>query len=274
MHLLAVPVVLLIALGTAGCATNSRATAEAAADSTWFELDGARMLVTTTRVARGRSRHALPLLIVLPWSRSTPLEALAEVGYRDIDVPARIVAIQGFEADRGGFSWWRRTRPAPDDPDADGELVSLLGDRARRLASLIAAVQRHLGGPPVTVVSGVSQGGDLGIALGILHPDRISAALPIASRFPAPLWPAVKGSAAAPPIDAFQGGLDPVAPVAALEAAFTALRDRGYPVVLHRYGELGHEITPTMAADVRACAALRLRGEAGPCPSRGATGGR
>jgi predicted esterase len=265
MHLPAV--VLLIALCTAGCAP-------AAEPVTWIELDGARMLVTTTRAARGRSPQGLPLLIVLPWSRSTPLEALAAVGYRDIDVPARIVAIQGFEADRGGFSWWRRTRPAPDDPDLDGELVSLLSDRVRRLASLIAAVQRHLGGPPVTVVSGISQGGDLGIALGILHPRRISAALPIASRFPAPLWPAANRSAAAPPIDAFQGARDPVAPAAALEAAFTALRNRGFPVVLHRYGELGHDIAPTMAADVRACAALRLRGVDDACVARGLASGR
>jgi phospholipase/carboxylesterase len=262
-------IVLLLALCAAGCATGSPAAAEADADSTWIELDGARLLMTTTHAARGRSHHGLPLLIVLPWSRSTPLEVLAEVGYRDIDVPARIIAIQGFEADRGGFSWWRRTRPAPGDPDLDGELVSLLRDRAQRLAALIAAVQRHLGGPPVTVVSGVSQGGDLGIALGILHPDRISAALPIASRFPAPLWPAAKTSAASPAIDAFQGALDPVAPIAALEAAFAALRSRGFPVVLHRYDEQGHDIAPTMAADVRACAALRLRGVDDACVASG-----
>jgi predicted esterase len=265
MHLSAV--VLLIALGIAGCTPDAE-------PATWIELEGARMLVTTTRAARGRSDRGLPLLVVLPWSRSTPLEALAAVGYRDIDVPARIVAIQGFEADRGGFSWWRRTRPAPDDPDLDGELVSLLSDRAGRLASLIAAVQRHLGGPPVTVVSGVSQGGDLSIALGILHPRAISGAVPIASRFPAPLWPAATSSAASPPIDAFQGALDPVAPVAALEAAFTALRSRGFPVTLHRYDALGHDIAPTMAADVRACAALRLRGVDGACVRRGLASGR
>src|SRR6185436_21094855 len=74
----------------------------------WLELGGARMLVTTTRSARGHADAGLPLLIVLPWSRSTPAEALAEVGYVDIDVPARIVAIEGFERDGAGFSWWRR----------------------------------------------------------------------------------------------------------------------------------------------------------------------
>lgn len=226
------------------------------------------MLVTTTRAADGRADAALPILIVLPWSRSTPAEALAEVGYVEIDAPARIVAIQGFEQDGEAFSWWRRTHPAPADPDRDDELVRLLPDRAARLAALVATVRRHFRSASPPVVSGISQGGDLSIALGVLHPAEISAALPIASRFPGPLWPAPAGPGAAlPPIDAYQGTADPVAPFAPLERAFAALRDRGYPVVLHAYGGVAHEVTPAQRADLRACAALRLRGRRELCPA-------
>jgi len=272
MNLSTATLVLLTALCTAtACAAPPPPRVAPGTDpaATWLELDGARMLVTTTRAARGRSHRGLPLLIVLPWSRSTPAQALAEVGYADIEVPARIVAIQGFEPDRDGFSWWRRTRPAPADPDRDYELVSLLSDRAERLSSLVDAVQHHVGSPSVTVVTGISQGGDLSIALGILHPTAISAALPIASRFPEPMWPSLTTTASAPPpIDAFQGAADPVAPFAALQRSVAALRHRGYPVVLHRYDDLAHDVSPALAADVRACAALRLRGLRDPCPRR------
>jgi phospholipase/carboxylesterase len=230
----------------------------------WLELAGARMLVTTTRAAQGRSDAGLPILIVLPWSRSTPAEVLAEVGYIDIALPARVVAIEGFEADGAGFSWWRRTRPAPADPDRDDELIALLTERAARLAAVVGAVQRHFGSAP-PVVSGISQGGDLSIALGVLHPRAIAAALPIAARFPAPMWPPSPASEALPPVDAFQGERDPVAPFTALRRAADALRERGFPVAVHAYPS-GHEVTPALAADLRACAALRLRGRRDRCP--------
>jgi predicted esterase len=232
-----------------------------------LELDGARMLVTTTRAARGRKADELPILIVLPWSKSTPAEALAEVGYIDIDVPARIVAIEGFERDGKGFSWWRRTRPAPEDPDRDDELVPLLTDRAARLAALFGIVRRHFRNAAPPVVSGISQGGDLSIALGVLHPTVISAALPIAARFPEPMLPApAEPGTALPLVDVYQGAADPKAPIAPLQRAIASLRGRGYPIVLHAYDGVVHEVSPAERADIRACAALRLRGSREPCP--------
>lgn len=238
--------------------------------STWLELGGARMLVTTTRAAHSRRADpSLPLLVVLPWSRSTPAELLAEVGYLDLDEPARVVAIQGFEPDGDGFSWWRRARPAPTpaDPDRDDELVRLLADRAARLANLLTAIQTHFNAAKPPVVSGVSQGGDLSIALAVHHPASLSAALPIAARFPSPLWP--KPAAAsphdAPPLDAFHGADDPVAPLASLARAFTALRAAGLAAQLHAYPGVTHEIAPTLRADLLPCAALRLRGSLQPC---------
>jgi predicted esterase len=257
-----------------GCAAPPpRPTGEAGTPaSSWLEIDGARMLVTTTRAARGRSDAGLPILIVLSWSRSTPAEALAEVGYVDIEVPARIVAIEGFERDGDAFSWWRRERPAPEDPDRDDELVRLLTDRAARLAALVGAVRRRFGSASPPVVSGISQGGDLGVALGLLHPTAIAAALPIASRFPEPMWPRPAAPGAAlPPIDAFQGTSDPVAPFAPLQRAIAALRGLGYPIVLHAYPGVSHEVSPSQRADVRACAALRLRGLREPCRAGGRT---
>jgi predicted esterase len=255
--------VLAAMCATTACAPPTAPAAPAAPAAGWLELAGARMLVTTTRAAVGHPDAGLPVLIVLPWSRSTPAEALAEVGYLDIEVPARVVAIEGFEADGAGFSWWRRTRPAPADPDRDDELVALLTARAGRVAVVVGAVQRHFAAAP-PVVSGISQGADLSIALGVLHPATVTAALPIAARFPAPMWPAPRPGEPLPPVDAFQGNRDPVAPFAALRRAFAALDERGYPVTVHGY-PVGHEVTPALAADVRACAALRLRGSRDRC---------
>lgn len=257
---------------------TATASSSDAPPSTWLELDGARMLVTTTRATAVHHHHddrdasALPLLVVLPWSRSTPAELLAEVGYLDVDAPARIVAIEGFEPDGDGFSWWRRARPAPTpaDPDHDAELISLLTDRAARLAKLLATVQAHFGSPTPPVVSGVSQGGDLSIALAVHHPSSISAALPIAARFPAPLWPerATTDHTTHPPLDAFHGADDPIAPLAALERAFTALRTAGLPAQLHAFPGVKHEIAPTLRTAILSCAASRLRGSHQPCATQ------
>jgi predicted esterase len=270
------PPSLILALGALWAATACRPPPPAATRepptslvpaARWLELDGARLLVTTTRAAHGRADAGLPILIVLPWSRSTPAEALTEVGYVDIDAAARIVAIEGFERDGAGFSWWRRARPTPDPASPDDELVALLSDRAARLAKLVVAIRAHFGNASALVVSGISQGGDLSIALAMRSPAVITAALPIASRFPEPLWPRPpEPGARLPAVDAFQGTADPIAPFAQLQHAFTTLHDRGYPVVLHAYDGVAHEVAPAQRADIRACAALRLRGLRAPCP--------
>lgn len=261
-------IALVAALSAAACSAEPArppATPAAAPEMTWLTLDGARMLVTTTRAARGRSDPGLPILVVLPWSRSTPGEALTEVGYVDIATPARIVALEGFEKDGAGFSWWR-SRPAPRDPDRDPELVAMLTERAARLGALIDAIRRHFGSTAPPVVTGISQGGDLSIALGVLHPSTVSAGLPIASRFPvAMLPPAAEAGAALPAIDVFQGTADTIAPMSSLHCAVSALRQRGYPVELHAYPGVRHEVPANLAADVRVCAALRLRGVRARC---------
>src|SRR5688572_19804886 len=88
--LLPLPLLLLVSLAAAACSAAPPPAHHAPAATSgdpgappahWLELGGARMLVTTTRAADGRADAALPILIVLPWSRSTPAEALAEVGY-------------------------------------------------------------------------------------------------------------------------------------------------------------------------------------------------
>ena len=256
----------ILALGALGCGAPPSITGTTV---TWLELEGARMLVTTTRAAHGRADAGLPILIVLPWSHATPAEALAEVGYLEIEVAARIVAIEGFERDGAGFSWWRRTRAAPDDPDDDRELVSLMTERAARLARVVGAVRRQFASAAPPVVSGISQGGDLSLALGVGYPGLVAATLPIAARFPEAMWPApAAGDAVLPPVDVFQGSADPVAALAPLQRTVTALHDRGYPVVLHAYAGVAHEVSPAQGADIRACAARRLRGDRMPCTRR------
>jgi hypothetical protein len=47
-----------------------------------------------------------------------------------------------------------------------------------------------------------------------------------------------------------------------------ALRGRGYPVELHAYPGARHEVPADLAADVRACAARRLRDVRAPCDQR------
>lgn len=242
--------------------------APAAPAATWLALDGAQLLVTTTRGARGHRDADLPLLIVLPWSHSRPQELLGEVGYADLDVPARIVAVQGFVADRGGYSFWVRARgPAPAQPDDDAELVELLAARAARLARLVDRIRQHFAAPAAPVISGLSQGGDLSLALALHHPASISAALPIGARAPAASWRDARPHPAPPPIDAYQGTADEPAPYAPFARASEALRQRGFPLALHRYPGLGHGMFPPMRADLHACLALRLRGSRAACPT-------
>lgn len=254
------------AIATAATAPAAPAPAPALG---WLELGGARLLVTTTRAAAAlpSPTAALPLLVVLPWARSQPAEVLAELGYVELAVAARIVVVQPFEADGAGFSWWRRARPAPSpaDPDRDAELVERLAARAERLAALLPLLQRHFAsaGPPV--ITGVSQGGDLSIMLAVHHPGAIAAALPIAARFPAPLWPSAPPTAAAPPLDAFHGAADPVAPPAALARAVAALAALRFPAAVHIIPGVQHEVAPPLRAALHACAALRLAGSRAPC---------
>lgn len=250
-------------------AATMTAPAAAAPALAWLELGGARLLVTTTRAAAALpgAAAALPLLVVLPWARSQPAEVLAELGYVELPVAARVIVIQPFEADGAGFSWWRRARPAPSpaDPDRDAELVELLAARAARLAALLPLLQRHFASAAPPVVTGVSQGGDLSIMLAVHHPGAIAAALPIAARFPAPLWPAAPPAAPAPPLDAFHGAADPVAPPAALARAVAALAALRFPAAVHIIPGVQHEVAPPLRAALHACAALRLAGSRAPC---------
>jgi predicted esterase len=141
-----------------------------------------------------------------------------------------------------------------------------VSDRAGRVAALVGAVRRHFPTASPPVVTGISQGGDLSLMLGVRYPTVIAAALPIASQLPEPLLPvAAAPGAALPPIDAFHGTADPIAPFGSLQRAVSVLRDRGFPVVLHGYPEVRHEVPAGLAADVRACAALRLRSSREPC---------
>lgn len=235
----------------------------------WLELGGARLLVTTTRAAAAlpSTAAALPLLVVLPWARSQPAEVLAELGYVELPVAARLVVVQPFEEDGGGFSWWRRALPAPSpaDPDRDTELVERLTARADRLAALLPLLQRHFASATPPVITGVSQGGDLSIMLAVHHPGAVAAALPIAARFPAPLWPSAPPTAAAPPLDAFHGAEDPVAPPAALTRAIAALAALRFPAAVHVIPGVQHELAPPLRAALHTCAALRLAGSRAPC---------
>jgi len=224
------------------------------------------MLVTTTRGAAGRDDAALPLLIVLPWSRSTPAELLSEVGYTEIDAPARVIAIEGFEPDRGGFSFWVRTRPAPTDPEAvDVERLELVAARASRLAALFARLRAHFHTYGLPVVSGVSQGADLSLALALHHRGSVAAALPVAARASVP----PPAGQAVPPIDAFHGMDDAeAAPFLALARAVALLRAQGVPIVLHAYPGVRHEIGTELRRDLLACAAARLGGSHLACGAR------
>lgn len=145
-------------------------------------------------------------------------------------LPAIRLVLPQAEQPRGnGYTWFRTDYYS--DPLVQAETLARVADglaeRLREYAPFI--------------VTGVSQGGDLSLALALRHPDLVVAALPMLGMLPDELIPA-DAAGALPPINLFHGEADPQVPIGRARQTAQALTEYGVPVALHVYPGVGHAL--------------------------------
>jgi phospholipase/carboxylesterase len=206
---------------------------------------------------------ALPMIIGLHYSNARPETIAGE--FDAIDVPARIVLPRGNHPRRDGYSWFAdgyAQLPAAEQTKptfaALREISALIDEAMSRFPTI--------GKPAIT---GISYGGDLSYLVAIHHPDKISAAFPVAARFPAEWMPDANGCAAAcPTILVMHGAVDAIVPIEGARDAARRLQERGFRVELREYPEIGHDFPAAMKSDFTKKVREVFDGGAGPALER------
>lgn len=228
-----------------------------AADSTAFSattVAGRRALVLTPESAARDA--ALPLLVLLHWSESTPEEIARLVDWPAL--PVRILIPQGAHPRPHGWSWFAEGYAEMGAEAARAETLRAVDE----IAAWLEAARRELPTAGAPMVAGVSYGGDLAFLLAVLRPTSVGAAFPVAARF-LPEWlPAARGCGeACPAVFALHGDADTVVPIAPTREAVDELARRGWPVELRGYPGVGHGFTRAMRDDLGRAVARRLNGD-------------
>ena len=159
----------------------------------------------------------------------------------------RIFVPQGPLALGDGYAWFRG-RVAEGRTD---ELSEQLRDAAGRLAQMIEAfaeARPTLGRP---IVTGFSQGGHLAYALALLHPERVSEALPNAGWFPPQMLPDLSDPSRFPRIRAQHTVDDDRVPYEPTQRLVERLREAGLDAELVRVESGGHVMTEEMSERFR-----------------------
>jgi phospholipase/carboxylesterase len=208
---------------TAGNATAAAKTAPS---------DELRYLTRLTAGASGGER--LPMIIALHGYGDTP-ENFSRI-FDGAMTPARVILPFG-KPHGSGYSWF-------DARDAAGSTAGVRDASARVAAAIPKLLERFpTRGKPI--VTGFSQGGVMSFAIAALHPDSISAALPIAGFLPSDITPsAARPGSAPPPVIAFHGTDDTRVPFARGSASVDALKSHGFEATLTPFPGLGHAVTP------------------------------
>lgn len=161
--------------------------------------------------------------------------------------PARLILPQGIDPrDGGGWSWFpMRARDADVDALAQG-----IGSAADVLAESIRVLTkaRPTAGKPI--LTGFSQGGMLGFAVAVRHPEVVGLVLPVGGWLPPPLVPTTKAPKGAPPIVAFHGTDDSAVKYEPTKLGVEALKGHGWDATLVTYTGVGHVITPELHRDL------------------------
>lgn len=187
----------------------------------------------------------LPLIIALHGRGDDPegFEHLLD----GLPVHARVIVPRAFDPlGDEGYSWFPiRARSA--DVAALARGIDSAGDR---LAVMIAELSKTRPTRGKALVTGFSQGGMLSFALAVDHPDLIAAAVPIGGWLPPPLVPAALPRAPLPTIVALHGEADVVVPFAPTRESVDALKNQGWPVTLHPFPDVAHQIPPPIRREL------------------------
>lgn len=203
-----------------------------AAGFTYFEM-----------VRKGnQANDKLPVLLAFHYSSGTPAETF---GYFDsIDIPVRILVVQGNFNKRGGFSYF------PTDYYTRDSLSQSLSARKTldSIAAFLSEINKKYNIKPV--VSGISQGGDLSFLLGMYYPGLIRSSFPIAGFVHRHIYEGFKKiSKKGVPVYVFQGEKDPIVALDYTRDEVKTLQ--GFlKISLFTYPRLGHDISPELKKDL------------------------
>ena len=154
--------------------------------------------------------------------------------------PRRWVFPAGPFPDGEGFAWLPRSLTAL--AKARAEIVAALPERVRALAAFLEALESSRPSAGKPLVTGFSQGGVMALALALLAPERVAAAVAVAAWFPEELLPATPS--ARPKIQAMHGTADPVVPFAPMRALVPRLRALGHAVDWVELDGVAHDAGP------------------------------
>lgn len=188
--------------------------------------------------------EALPMIIGLHYSSARPETIAGE--FDAIDFPARILLPRGNHPRRDGYSWFAADHAQLNEAEQAKATLAVMDEIS---AYIDEAVKRYptIGKP---AVMGISYGGDLSYLIAVHRPGQISAAFPVAARFPAAWLPDAQGcKAVCPKIVVMHGTVDAIVPIEGARDAARRLNDRSFRVELREFPDVGHDFTATMKAD-------------------------
>jgi phospholipase/carboxylesterase len=230
-----------LALLACACASSARPADTRGAGAS-ASLAGYEYVTLVTAGAKPEGR--LPMIVGLHYSSASP-EVIVPF-FDQIDFPARVLLPRGKYPRDHGSSWF----PSSYGELAPAEQVKLTFQIRDELSAFLdAATQRHpTAGKPA--IMGASYGGDLSYLIATHHPSQVSAAFPVAARFPAEWLPATNTcQPSCPPIHAMHGDKDAIVPIDGGRLAAKQLTELGFPVELHEYKDVPHDFTDQMKAD-------------------------
>jgi predicted esterase len=165
--------------------------------------------------------------------------------------PLRAVSLQGRYPSGdplGGYSWH------PDEVAfynrSEAEQAVSIRSQADHIATFLRDLKQQYPAQK-TVVSGMSQGGDLTLALAAYYPDLLDFAIPVAGRLSAPMRPTAIGPARMPRVIMKSGVEDPIVSIASAREVCAWLQSVGYDAELMEYANTGHTLSDAMINDIR-----------------------
>lgn len=184
----------------------------------------------------------LPLVVIIHGRGDVP--RVPGFPFYGVSEPMRIVMPQApTPLPEGGYSWL----PVVVADGRTAELAAAMREQAARIARLIDHVRRERRTRGAPIVTGFSQGGLLGFALAVHHPEVVGTALPNAGWLPPPLVPeALRPGVAYPRIRSMHGTMDERVPIGPTRESVERLRALGLDVELREMEGVPHTMSPEM----------------------------
>jgi predicted esterase len=212
-------------------------------------LDMAQTLNDTTywTLEQGDMKPDTPIVLVLHYMSGTAdsLRVLLE-GYSQ---PIRAVFLQGKYPCGEGYSWYPQDTAFYNLPEAE-QAPDIL-QVAEEVAGFLREYRKLYPGAK-TAVTGMSQGGDLSLALAVYYPDLIDLAVPLAGRVIRPETFAQPADIL-PKVTLMNGTVDEIVTIESAREALRWLRDHGFDAELREYENVGHGISRQMVSDLHQC---------------------